>query len=112
MDGLLRRGVPESMTQPLRIAAIEIRRLFGGFDHRLALDPERGITVVYGPNGVGKTTILRLVRALATGDYVALQSVPYGSFKVTLSTGFAVEIRQIPRQLERANSAIHFLQFI
>jgi len=46
------------------ITSVTISDLFGCFDHTIPLKREGRSTVIKGPNGVGKTTILRLLRNL------------------------------------------------
>ncbi len=53
---------------------VEAQRLSKGFDDRLLIDnlsftlPRNGIVGVIGPNGVGKTTLFRMIVAAATGE--------------------------------------------
>lgn len=47
------------------LARIKIEKLFDIFDYDIALKPE-GITILTGPNGYGKTTVLKIVDALAS----------------------------------------------
>nr|VFJ42707.1 MAG: Predicted ATP-binding protein involved in virulence [Candidatus Kentron sp. DK] len=46
---------------------IKITGLFGQFDYEIELKSE-GITILTGPNGYGKTTILKMIHAFATGN--------------------------------------------
>ena len=48
---------------------IHIAKLFGIFDYSIRLN-EEGITILTGPNGYGKTTILKIVHALAKKDVI------------------------------------------
>lgn len=43
---------------------IEIKKLFGRFDYSIALN-SNGLTILTGPNGYGKSTILRIIQCLA-----------------------------------------------
>ncbi|MBO7251019.1 MAG: ATP-binding cassette domain-containing protein [Oscillospiraceae bacterium] len=49
------------------IKSIEIVGLFGRFNYRIATMPG-GITILTGPNGFGKSTILKIISALSTSD--------------------------------------------
>lgn len=47
-----------------RLKTFTVTGLFGLFDHELELRTDDRITIIHGPNGVGKTTVLRLIEAL------------------------------------------------
>ena len=56
----------------MNIKEIEIQSLFGYFDHKIPLKEDDRITIIHGPNGVGKTTILRLVSDLFNRQFLSL----------------------------------------
>ena len=43
----------------MRIASFGTEKLFGIFDHRIDLKNDQRVTLIHGPNGFGKTTLLR-----------------------------------------------------
>jgi predicted ATP-binding protein involved in virulence len=45
----------------MKLKKIEIEGLYGTFDHEIKLKSDERITIIHGPNGVGKTTVLRLI---------------------------------------------------
>jgi len=45
----------------MRIKQISVTDLFGVFNHVIPLNIEKRITIIYGKNGVGKTTLLKLI---------------------------------------------------
>lgn len=46
-----------------RLVSVRIEGLFGNLTHFIPLNADSGITILTGPNGCGKTTILRLIKA-------------------------------------------------
>jgi ABC-type sulfate/molybdate transport systems ATPase subunit len=50
-----------------RLVQVDVRGLFGLFDHSIPLKLDSRITVVHGPNGVGKTIVLRMIHELLSG---------------------------------------------
>ena len=60
-----------------RIARIAVRQLFGHYDHDIDLNLDERVTIIHGPNGVGKTVLLHLVSDLFSGRYPLLARVPY-----------------------------------
>ncbi len=68
---------------------VEVKGLNKGFDDRLLIDdlsftlPRNGIVGVIGPNGVGKTTLFRMIVAAATGDTSDPSALPdAGSLRI------------------------------
>ncbi|MHA1986144.1 MAG: hypothetical protein ACW98D_05830 [Promethearchaeota archaeon] len=43
---------------------INIKGLFGKFDYDISLENPEGVTILYGLNGIGKTTILKIIYLL------------------------------------------------
>jgi predicted ATP-binding protein involved in virulence len=43
------------------LQGIKIQKLFGQFDYTISLNQNEGITILTGPNGYGKTTILNII---------------------------------------------------
>jgi predicted ATP-binding protein involved in virulence len=69
----------------MRLSHIGIKKLFGQFDYSIELNQEEGITILTGPNGYGKTTILNIIYELfgrgGTSNNLA------SAIEVTLSDG-------------------------
>ena len=51
------------------LRAIHITKLFNLFDYPINLNNEEGITILTGPNGYGKTTILKIIHAIARKNF-------------------------------------------
>ena len=78
-----------------RLRAISVQKLFGVFDHRIELNEER-ITIIHGPNGYGKTAVLRLVAGLFERHYSMLRNVPFESVSFELNDGTTIHVKQTP----------------
>ena len=59
-----------------RLIKYEITDLFGIFDYMFDLD-SAGLTLLTGVNGTGKSTILKTIDAVSTGNWVSLLEVPF-----------------------------------
>lgn len=81
-----------SAEPPLRVSLIEVDRLFDLFDHRVELNLEHRITILHGPNGVGKTMLLRMVNDLLLGRYGLFRQVPFQRFVIGFSNGQRLEL--------------------
>jgi energy-coupling factor transporter ATP-binding protein EcfA2 len=71
----------------MKLARISIEKLFGEFDYDIELNQESGITILTGPNGYGKTTILNIIYHLLTDDMEYFDTLKYGSCKLTFDNG-------------------------
>lgn len=61
---------------------LEVKKLFGRFDYHIALMPE-GVTIITGPNGYGKSTILKCIEAFnLEGDMSFFSSLDFEEIKI------------------------------
>jgi len=72
------------MAPPQQYRKLAVQGLFGSVNHEIELSQESHITILAGPNGCGKTHVLKLYRALLGLDLLTLTSSPYSSVTVTL----------------------------
>lgn len=59
----------------MEMKKISIEKLFNAFDHSIELQGNNDITIVIGENGIGKTVILELIKALFNKDFNYLNEV-------------------------------------
>ena len=78
----------------MRITKISVKGLFGMFDHEIPLNQESRITIVHGPNGVGKTTLLRMLDCLFNCDYELMDEISFDEFRVDFEDGGVVTIKK------------------
>jgi energy-coupling factor transporter ATP-binding protein EcfA2 len=76
----------------IRIQRIKTTGLFGALDHEIVLRRDERVTVLCGPNGVGKTRLLECTRALCGGNLLRLMQVPFETFVVELADGSGVVV--------------------
>lgn len=64
-----------------------------GRDQRLSITFDEGVNVLWGANGSGKTTVLKIIHSALTGDAASLVRLSFDSAKVTfeLENGSVVE---------------------
>lgn len=71
---------------------LTVKGLFGHFDYEIPLygisDADGiplsdGVTILTGPNGYGKTTILRMLEAVSKGDMEFFQNLKFGEFTLS-----------------------------
>lgn len=65
------------------ITKIIFEKLFGRFDYEIALKRE-GVTIITGPNGYGKSTILRCIEALSEGNILFFLQLDFRKLEIFL----------------------------
>ena len=80
----------------MNIDRVRVNGLFDTFDHDLAFSPGERIMIIVGPNGFGKTTMLRLINALFNQPISSLAAVPFQGIDVTFDDGTHLIVKQVP----------------
>jgi len=91
----------EKMTDStsLRIKRIEVEGLFGLYHHVIDLNLEDRVTILHGPNGVGKTNIFKIIE-MAFSDKTAnekkksLLTIPFDKFSMKFTNESLALIEQ------------------
>lgn len=87
----------------MRVREIWVKQLYGIFDHPIPLHLDERITIIHGPNGFGKTFILRMVVGLFSGRYGIFRKAPFREFGVRFDDDKV--LRVTPRdQVTRSDS--------
>jgi predicted ATP-binding protein involved in virulence len=76
----------------MQIKQISVSGLFGIFDHVIPLNMNERITIIHGPNGFGKTAILRMLNGFFNSHYSGFRSIPFKKFRVELDDGSSIEV--------------------
>jgi len=84
-----------------RIQRISVTNLFGVFNHSIPLKMEDRITIIRGPNGFGKTMMLKLLNALFSTNNNILLEIPFDEFRVDFAdnTSFWVSKSSVSQDL-------------
>jgi predicted ATP-binding protein involved in virulence len=78
------------------LIGIKIEKLFGIFDYDIVFK-EEGITILTGPNGYGKTTILKILDALATQNGFFFVRLLFKKIVLEFSDGKTVALDKITK---------------
>jgi predicted ATP-binding protein involved in virulence len=76
----------------MRISQISVKNLFGVFDHTIPIKMNDRITIIHGPNGFGKTAILRLIDGLFNTRYSELRAIPFTEFTILFDDGGTLKV--------------------
>jgi energy-coupling factor transporter ATP-binding protein EcfA2 len=80
------------------LTRIRVRGLLGQFAHDIKL-PSEEPAILTGANGTGKSTILRLVNAVGSGDWTALARLPFTRATLYFRNSPRIEIQRNEERL-------------
>ena len=80
-EGGLRQGQDDLQEIPM-ITKLAVKGLFDSLSFEFEIRKEE-ITILTGPNGYGKTTVLRIIHALASNDLVFFFQLPFSDIMIT-----------------------------
>lgn len=75
-----------------RIASFHVEGLFGLYNHDCILKLEDRVTILHGPNGVGKSALFRLVNALFSGKYSEFAFASFRKFRIVFTDATIFEV--------------------
>ena len=77
------------------LSEIKIEGLYGLYSYTLDLRSDRNpYCFVTGSNGYGKTTLLRMLDALYTRDFIKLSSIEFDTLQLKFQDGYYVRVNQ------------------
>lgn len=91
----------------MRLKSISVKALFGVFNHEIPLENPDRLTIILGPNGFGKTVMLRMISAFAEGRTKIFEQTPFEEFCLNFRDGTGRVIRRVvdlkgPKEKPRA----------
>ncbi|MCG9717937.1 AAA family ATPase, partial [Vibrio alginolyticus] len=93
----------------MSLKSIKINKLFGNLDHHIELK-DGGLTIIHGPNGCGKTTVLKLLTYLQKFNNQEVSSYNFKSIILTKSDGSKLLIEKAPFGTDPKNKK-HILKY-
>ena len=79
----------------MRIRKVTVKGLFGIFNHEVPFNLENHITIIHGPNGVGKTILLTMLNALFNSHYHELRRIPYSELSIDFDDDSNLRVKKI-----------------
>lgn len=77
------------------IESIKIKKLFGIYDYDIRLNTEGSVTVITGPNGYGKTTLLKILFHLLRSDFWYFYLISFTKIVIIFTEGETIAIEKI-----------------
>ncbi|SJN52666.1 putative ATPase [Sphingobacterium faecium PCAi_F2.5] len=106
IDNLLKMETENNIDNQKKdcLRKVEVMGLYDVFDHVVELKDEN-ITLILGENGLGKTIILKIIKAFFDKNYNELFNYPYKKIRFTFDNN---EVVQIEKQLEDIENNLLF----
>ena len=79
----------------MKIKSIEIKELYGLYDHKIEFNRNEKIDIVIGQNGIGKTTILKLLYMLFNHQISQIKNIRFKEFIIEFDPGFCLIFKEI-----------------
>ncbi|MBT9096884.1 AAA family ATPase [Methylovulum psychrotolerans] len=86
------------MADSARIKSVTVTGLFHQYDHHIEFNQEERITILHGINGVGKTTLLRMINSLFKFRIAEFYGIPFGVFIVEKLNGDSIKIEKLTQK--------------
>jgi energy-coupling factor transporter ATP-binding protein EcfA2 len=93
----------------MQLAEFVVSGLFDATTHHLRFptsreeEPAASVTILHGPNGIGKTTILRMLDGLMKLDFTIFRQVPFFEASLAFTSGDRIIVR---RNAEQTNLSL------
>ena len=79
----------------LRLQHIVVDGLFDIYNHDIPLNLNHRVTLLHGPNGVGKTVVLGMINALLQQRFDYFTRIPFSRFFLAFHDGSTVELADV-----------------
>lgn len=90
------------------LESIKIKKLFGLFDYHITLDTSENITILTGPNGYGKTTILNIIYHFFNQQFSYFQKLNFESISFEFSESKRMELTKKEKKAILTNNTAIF----
>lgn len=78
----------------MRITRIRVMKLYGIHNYDILFDKEECVKIIHAPNGYGKTTILKLIKAIILGERQEIRKVPFENFWIYFDIELSVQVKR------------------
>jgi len=84
----------------MQLESFVVNGLFGRYDHVIRFplreedSQEPSLVLLYGKNGIGKTTILRMIYGMCRLEFLPFREVPFSKATLTFSEGSPITVRR------------------
>lgn len=72
---------------------IRVEKLFGRFDYDIEMKND-GVTIITGPNGFGKSTVLKIINAISNSDFFYFLNLDFNSINIICDENLPITIKK------------------
>jgi len=94
----------------MKIQKISVNGLFGVFNHEISLNLSEKITIIHGPNGFGKTAILRMLNGFFNTRYSVFRKIPFKNFQIDFTNGNSITVKKVDKN--KALTQMQDIEFV
>lgn len=76
----------------MKIKKLSIKNLFGIFNHIIPLNLNEHVTIIHGPNGYGKTILLKILKSIFESNYSLLREIPFSEILLEFDNNVQLKI--------------------
>lgn len=81
------------------ITGIKVGKLYGLHNYDMHFSEEECVKIIHAPNGYGKTTILKLIKAILLLELQEIKRVPFESFSLTFEQDLTLQVTKKGQQI-------------
>lgn len=96
--------------QGSRLLSVHVEGLFGTLDHTVNLQQDQHLTILHGPNGVGKTTLLRIIDGVFRRQFGQVRQLPFSRAAFSFLDGGSLQVTRW--EIDREGRNFPELEFI
>lgn len=90
----------------MRITEIVVKDLFGLFNHSIPFNIEERITIMFGPNGYGKTILLNMVDSLFRRSFNIFYQTPFSELIIKFDDGGVLTLNKPISEEEKSKPIV------
>lgn len=84
----------------MKISEIDIKGLYGSYSYKITQLEHQNLLLLTGYNGMGKTTVLNIVKGIADSNLWFFYELPFDEINVCFEDGLSLKMRHTTNDVE------------
>jgi hypothetical protein len=94
-------------TASRQLVKVEASHVLGEYRHEISINRDKKFTILYGPNGVGKTKMLEIIDGVSRMDSLRLRRIPFHDATLFYSDGSSLEVRRVQNSELQSDNGVY-----